>query len=80
MGPVCYAGRSIGEFFEHYNTCLWLCKEESNWFRSPEIPGDYSELEKEALRKDEIVGIKDFLTDRPENQSFINKFMKLVHS
>ena len=79
MGKVCYAGRSLGEFFEHYNTCLWLCKEQSNWFRSPEIPGDYSPLEADLLRKDAITGIADLETDAEENRNVINKFMKLLH-
>lgn len=80
LGTVCYNGRSIGEFFEHYNTLLWLLKEESNWFRAPEIPGDYSALEREALVTKEIVGIKDLKSDRPENDNIINKFLKLIHS
>lgn len=80
LGPVCYAGRSIGEFFEHYNTLVWLLKEESNWFRAPEIAGDYSPLELEALQGKEVVGIKDLAEERPENGNVINKFMKLIHS
>lgn len=57
-----------------------MLKEESNFFRAAEIPGDYSEIEKEALRENDVVGIKDLDSDRPENNSVINKFMKMIHS
>ena len=80
LGGVTFADKSLGEFFEMYNTVVWLCKEESNSFRAPEIPGDFSPIEEEVLENRRQVGIKDLQVNREENSSVINRWMRALHN
>lgn len=80
LGDVTFANKSLGEFFEMYNTVLWLCKEESNSFRAPEIPGDFSPIEEEIVENRRNVGIKDLRVNREENSNIINRWMRALHN
>jgi hypothetical protein len=79
MGAICYDGRSLGEFFIHYSTCIWGLKEQSNGFRSRDIVGDYSSLEREAMESDQSTGIRDLEESNDANSNPINQWMRLLH-
>ena len=80
LSNVTYSDKSIGEFFEHYNVLVWLCKEESNYFRAGEIPGDLSPVEEEIEIARRAKGIKDLKAPREENRGFINQWMAILHN
>lgn len=79
-GEVDSGNESIGDFFEHYDVLLSELVHSSNFYRAPQIAGKLSYVEQESLRDDGSTGIEDLETNTPENNNFVNRFMKMIHS
>jgi hypothetical protein len=72
--------QSIGEFFIVYNQVISELVQSSNFYRAAEIPGKFTNIEREAFAEENKSGIVDLNTSTPENSNFINKFMRYLHN
>ena len=79
LGAVSFSQLSLNEFFEYYNTLVWVSKEQSNWFRASAIPGEYSALENEQFNPPQQTGIADLEADTAENNNIFNRLLKALH-
>lgn len=75
-----YNSKSIGDFLHSYNGMINMLIEVSYNYRSPNILG--SKTDSEKVEEDYTLGqpgITDLRADTPENKTFINRLMALIH-
>jgi hypothetical protein len=80
FGEVEAGQESIGEFFLRYNEVISELTQSSNFYRAYEIPGKFTPIEREAFIEENQSGIEDLDTNTPENNNFINRFMRYLHN